>query len=371
MGSKRMRISRRLVPVAATYIFAIVPIFFAATSLVSLAAAGSITVSAQNQKPTDVADDEVVRVDTTLVILPVRVRDRHGKFLLGLTQEQFHLYEDGVGQEIAYFEPPGDANDAGAERSLTPLTVALLLDVSDSTEFKLEAIKNTALAFISLLRLEDRVIAVAFDQRVQVLTGATADRSVLRAAIRGTRVGGGTSLYQALDTTIKILNRTAGRKAIVLLTDGVDTASKGVTAESTIGAAEASYVSIYPIQYNTYGDFADNPSRETFGAGEFGKTAHVTRSGEPASEAYKRATLYLRLLADKTSGRFQYADNAKNLARSFAGIATQLRQQYTIGYYPKNKASDSKPRQIKIAVGVPKVTVDTRKSYLYKPLSKQ
>ena len=95
--------------------------------------------------------------------------------------------------------------------------------------------------------------------------------------------------------------------------------------------------------------------------------AHQTKNGEPASEAYKRATLYLRLLADKTSGYFQYTDSIKNLSRSFERVAEQLREQYTLGYYPKNKTVDGAQRLIKVQVGLPKVTVRTRKSYIYKP----
>lgn len=243
-----------------------------------------------------------------------------------------------------------------------------MLDVSDSTQFKLEHIQRTAMAFIDFVRPGDRVMIVAFDKVVRVLAEATLDRNVLREAIKNVRAGGGTSLYQALDQTIGKLNRLGGRKVIVMLTDGVDTSSKGVTSDNTIRVAEQSYVSIYPIQYNTYGDFADNPSRETYGAGEFGKTAHISKNGEPASESYKRATLYLRLLADKTSGYFQYADNTKALARSFDRIAAQLRQQYTIGYYPKNQTADARARLIKVEVGVPEVRVETRKSYVYKPI---
>jgi Ca-activated chloride channel homolog len=335
--------------------------------LVSLLLIGSVTAPAQNQKPTDVTDDDVVRVDTTLVVLPVRVKDRNAKFVMGLTQSQFHIYEDGIEQEIKYFEAPAESNDSAANSSIKPLTIALMLDVSDSTQFKLAQIQNAAIAFVDLLRPGDRVIVVAFDKGVQVLSSATADREVLRAAIRRAKSGGGTSLYQALDATIEKLNHLGGRKAIVLLTDGVDTSSKGITSDQTLRSAEQSYVSIYPIQYNTYGDFADNPSRETYGAGEFGQTAHVTKSGEPASEAYKRATLYLRLLADKTSGHFQYADSARNLARSFADIAAHLRKQYTLGYYPKNRLANGKQRVIKVKIDVAG-SVETRKSYIYKPL---
>ena len=325
--------------------------------------------SAHGQNPPNSSEGDVVRINTTLVLLPVKVKDRHQKFVAALTQDQFQIYEDGIPQDIKYFEAPMPT-DQQSDDSLKPLTVALMLDVSDSTEFKLQQIRSTALAFVDLLRPADRVMVIAFDNGVRVLSEASMDRSAVREAILKTRPGGGTSLYTAIDLTIGKLNRLAGRKAIVLLTDGVDTSSKGVTSDSNIRMAEQSYVSIYPIQYNTYGDFADNPSRETYGAGEFGKTAHVSKNGEPASESYKRATLYLRLLADKTSGYFQYADNTKALARSFDRIAAQLRQQYTIGYYPKNQTADARERRIKVEVGVSEVRVETRKSYVYKPIDK-
>lgn len=336
-------------------------------SLLAVSTAYAQTQNPSNASGKDTAED-VVRVNTTLVTLPVRVMDRHGRFIPDLKQEQFRLYEDGIEQEIAYFEPPREANDARPASAEKPFTVALLLDISDSTEFKLEQIQSTAIAFVNLLSRGDRVIVVAFDKRVQVLAEATDDRNVLREAIRRTRTGGGTSLYGALDTVInQRLSLIAGRKAIVLLTDGVDTASKDSTSDSTIRAADESDASIYPVQYYTYADFADNPSRETHGVGDFGAVAHVTKNGELASEAYKRATLYLRLLAAKTGGHFQYADSAKNLTRSFERIAAQLRQQYTLGYYPKNRMIDGTQRKIKVEVGIAKVKVHTRKSYFSKP----
>src|SRR5467141_2345091 len=121
--------------------------FSTALLFVSLAALVNVSAQNQNSKPETMSDD-VVRVDTTLVTLPVRVRDRHGKVMFGLARKQFHIYEDGVEQEIAYFEAPTEANASTADYSIKPLTVALLLDVSDSTQFKLEQIQSAALAFV-------------------------------------------------------------------------------------------------------------------------------------------------------------------------------------------------------------------------------
>ena len=323
------------------------------------------TTKVAGQGPTE---DEVVRVNTALVTVPLSVKDRRGKTVMNLRREDFRLYEDGVEQEIAYFESPEAAGGDRAARAVLPLTVALLLDVSDSTEFKLKQIQDAADAFVEQLREGDRVMIVAFDKRVQVLTEATSDRVALRAAITRARTGGGTSLYGALDAVInQAFRRLGGRKAIVLFTDGVDTASRGATYESTIRAAEESDAVIYPVQYNTYGDFADNPSRQTYNVDNMAGSAHVTKNGELASEAYKRAALYLRLLAEKTGGHFQYTDSTKNLGRSFARVADELRLQYTLGYYPKNRAAGGAERQIDVRVGVTGVAVRARKSYVYQP----
>ncbi len=329
----------------------------------------TLDVQAQNSSVTGGQDpaDDVVKVTTTLVTVPASVKDRHGKSISNLRREDFRLFEDGVEQKIVYFDSP-EANDAAGEPTVSPLTVALLLDISDSTQFKLKQMRAAATAFVNQLGPGDRMIVIAFDKRVQVLTEATNDRKILSAAINRTTTGGGTSLYDALDTVLNHrLDRISGRKAIVLLTDGVDTSSAHATYLSTVRAAHQLDAAIYPVQYHTYGDFADNPSRETYGVGTFGATAHVTKSGEPASEAYKRATLYLKLLAERTGGRFEYADTLKNLRKSFARIASELREQYTLGYYPKNSAGKGESlRQIRVDVALPRIKIHSRRSYLYK-----
>jgi len=337
-----------------------------------LTALVSISIHAQTKKPGQPlgtqTEVDVVRVSTTLVTVPVSIKDRKGRIILNLTREDFRLFEDGVEQEIAYFEPPQKATDelkgTGVESQEKPVTIALLLDVSDSTQFKLKQIQDAATAFANQLSPQNRILVMAFDKDVRVLTEPTNDRNVLRQAIRQTLTGGGTSLYDAVDSVVTWCTRIGGRKAIVLLTDGVDTSSASATYISTVHAAEQLDAAIYPIQYDTYSDFADNPSRQTDALGP-GGTAHMTRNGELASEAYKRATLYLRLLANKTGGQFQFADGTRNLARSFERVAKQLRQEYGLGYYPKNQTRNGSQRRIKVTVGVPKVVVRARKSYLY------
>jgi VWFA-related protein len=340
-------------------------VFLQTLVLLSLAVAAQ-TVSAQTSQPTPPTEDEVIRVSTNLVTVPVAVKDRKGKTVFDLRQQDFHLYEDGVEQAIAYFDGPQRVNDGARQRPPTlqrPLTVAVLLDVSDSTESKLQAIKDSALAFVEKLAPEDRVVLMAFDKNVRTIAGPDDKRETVRSEIQKLRTGGGTSVYDAVDSIITWLGKISGRKVIVLLTDGVDTASQTGTYLSTIAAAEHLDATIYPIQFNTYADFADSPSRE----GSLGgmPTAHMTRSGELASEAYKRAVRYLRELAEKTGGQFEYSDSVKNLARSFEHVAERVRDEYTLGFYPPDQSKKGR-RQLTVRVEVPGASAKTRKSYLLK-----
>src|SRR5690242_11899876 len=101
-------------------------------------------------------EEDVIRVNTTLVTLPVKVTNRHGEVAYDLKQPQFRVFENGVEQEIVYFEAPQASDDL--QTTPRPLTVALMLDISDSTEFKLAKIQAAALAFVDLLRTGDRVL---------------------------------------------------------------------------------------------------------------------------------------------------------------------------------------------------------------------
>src|SRR5262245_23657531 len=162
--------------------------------------------------PEEVGEGDVVKVDTTLVSIPVSVMDRDGTFIPNLSQNDFHVWEDRVEQRVAYF--------ASTEK---PFTVALVIDTRGSTRFKLEEIQDAAIRFVDQLRPGDRVMVVSFSDRIRYLSDPTSDRNRLREAIRRTEPGSGTRLYDAVDEVInQRLNHIEGRKAIVLFTDGVD-----------------------------------------------------------------------------------------------------------------------------------------------------
>ena len=194
--------------------------------------------------PEEVEAGDVIRVDTTLITLPVSVTDRNGRYIPNLTKEDFRLWEDGVEQQVAFF--------ASVDK---PFSLVLMIDTSGSTRFRIEDIQDAAITFVNQLRPDDQVMVVSFDDDVRILSEFTSDRGRLRNAIRRTRTGDGTKLYDAVDLVInQRLNRVSGRKAVVLFTDGVDTTSRRGTYASNVRDAEEVDALIYPVQYDTYSD---------------------------------------------------------------------------------------------------------------------
>ena len=332
---------------------------FSFLSLAIVAAiGGAFSADAQSKKqsnPEAPQDADVIRVSTTLVTVPVSVMDRNGRFIPDLKQDQFHLFEDGVEQQIAFFE--------NAEQ---PFTVALLLDTSDSTAEKFKQIKDAAAAFVNELRADDRVLIMTFDKRITILCEATSDRRVLESAISRAQSGGGTSLYDAIDSVItKRLKQIRGRKAIVLFTDGVDTTSRDASYESTLRTAEELDALIYAIQFNTYADVSKPQGDASLDPAQMSSGGVVTSKGEPLNVAYKRAERYLQFLTDRTAGRFFYASSLGYLKGIFARIAAELRERYSLGYYPNNKSAVKARRQVKVQVSLSNVALRYRRSYIY------
>ena len=294
--------------------------------------------------------EEVLRIDTSLVVVPLRVVDLNGRFVPNLRKENFRVFEDSNEQKIAYL----DTDNA-------PFTVALVLDVSDSARFKLREIHEAAIAFVNQLRSDDRAIVFALDANlIKVYDGHKGDLEHLTTSIRSTKTGSGTSLYDAVETIInRYLNNSRQRKkAVVLFTDGVDTSSRNTDYLKSLHLAQESNALIYSIQYNTLNDdrqkIADSPLGVTMS----------TRSGEPLSVAYARGSMYLKSLTANSGGRFYLADTVDNLNRTFAKIAAELSEQYSLSYYPQNTVPDGKKRQIRIKTDAPGAKVITRKAYI-------
>lgn len=318
---------------------------------------------------------EVIAVDTRLVTIPVRIIDRKNRFIGGLQQQNFKIFEDNVEQEIAYF-----TNES------QPFTVALILDMSYSTTFKIQEIQSAAIAFIDQLRPEDRVLVISFDADVHMLCEATSDRAKIYRAIRSTKIATGTSLYEAVDLAMNSrLRSIKGRKAIVLFTDGVDTSSRLSNDLENLRDAMELDALIYPIRYDTFADVQNMKNKPMISLPDSKPkgTPPTVPTGNPfptsiptgpvvampsdkgtTAEEYKFAEEYLNQLALRTGGTIYLASTVGNLNTSFAKIASELREFYSLGYYPTSEELPGKTRRIKVKVDQPNVAVRARDSYV-------
>jgi VWFA-related protein len=323
----------------------------------------------------DKADDgtEVIKIDTNLVTMPVSVLDREGRFVSGLEQKDFQIFENGIEQKVEHFQ--------SVEQ---PFTVILMIDVSPSTAFRIDQIHSAATTFVSQLRPTDRVMVVAFDDSFRVLCRPTNDQRILRYAISQAQFGDGTSLYEAVDKVIRLeLSQIQGRKAVVLFSDGVDTTSRRATYEGTVADVEEIDALFYTIRYNTQMD--------GFGGG-WGNTGGGARrrgsvtvggiiglilsgatipppgggpgAGRGRSEEYETGRKYLETLAQYSGGRAFDAESTVNLDAAFSGIAEELRRQYSLGYSPLQVGQVGERRQIKVRVMRPNLVVRTKTSYV-------
>jgi Ca-activated chloride channel family protein len=260
----------------------------------------------------EVIEGDVLRINTSLVTVPVSVVDRYGKYVPTMRRQDFHIFDEGVEQKIAYF--------ASVDQ---PFAVVLVIDTSGSTHFQLEEIQDAAIAFVNQLQSQDRVMVMSFDDQIRVLCEPTNDREALAKAIRRTRTGGGTRLYDAVDLVIgQKLSHISGRKAVVLFTDGVDTTSRHATYSSTLKEAQESEGGIYTVAYDTAGD---NPlgtgQRIPYPTGRGGTGFPFPGSGGrgggmPGSSPgdYRRASDYLHELAQESGGRYFRGDTLRDIS---------------------------------------------------------
>lgn len=250
------------------------------------------------------------------VVLTLSVVDDNGKPVLGLQKDQFAVSEDGERQEIIHF--------AVEER---PLRIGLVLDTSGSMRERLPQVQMAANTFLDVLRPEDRAMVVDFDDQVLLLQGLTDNREHLRSALMSTFARGGTAMYDAVHAALRRLAPADERKAIVLLSDGGDTASV-MDKDMAKEAARTSEVLIYAI-----------------GLGGADKSV-------------------LKSMADETGGRAFFAGQASELGAVYERIAAELRNQYIISYSSTRPEYDGKWRKVKVDyTGGGSYKVKTRKGY--------
>lgn len=300
--------------------------------------------------------DDEIKLETTLIQIPVVVSDKGGRYILDLSKREFSIYEDGVRQTIEFF---GTVEE--------PFSVALVLDTSGSTAAQLEYIKASAIAFIDSLRPHDKVMVIGFSDSVEVKCEMTGDRDVLYQAVKSLSSGEFTQVYEAVYTAVwERLQGISGRKAVILFTDGIDTASSEIIAEDTLDAVvESEDVIVYAIRYNTRADVERKLEKKVVG-GEYiegNKRIPWYQKQQELDRAYREADEYLQQLTQLSGGIIERADELIDLKGSFRRLAEELRQQYLLGYYPTNKDKADKDRKLEVSVSRPGARVRARPVY--------
>jgi len=305
--------------------------------------------------------DEIVKIDTTLVQLNVGVVDRQGRAITTLTRNDFKVYEDGVLRPIAAFEP-----------TEAPFSLVMALDMSGSTINFRQQIQQAALRFLDALAPEDRVAVIAFNGKgVQPLFGFSTDRRRVAYAITTATGAGETHFYEALDYALKELSREGKRrKAVVVLTDGIDTKlyKSDHDAAGNASTNEEAIASVKPgssPQLNNILNEADRQGVAIFPmALPSGDPKHIALPSPVQMAIYTSARTRMQMLADRTGGRLNAINRLDELAKIYAEVAAELRTLYSIAYQPsKPGAHDGKWREIRIEVAPADLVARTKPGY--------
>jgi Ca-activated chloride channel homolog len=301
-----------------------------AVIVAALSVALSAIAVAQDRAP-------VFRSGTSLVALNVTVTDRDSQFVRGLTESDFLVLEDGVPQDLQFFE----ALDV-------PKDLILLIDTSSSMRPQMAVVHEAATGFLRTLRPGDRGAIVTFADQVEVVHDLSDDPASLEAAVRRTTASGGTALYNALYIALRQFGQGAAvrgdirRQAIAVLTDGDDTASL-IGFDDVLSVARKSGVSVYPIALQ-------DPFQLSRGQGP--------------RRHYTGPDYALRQLARETGAQAFFPEHVSALPAVYGTIAQELSSQYSIGYASANTRADGGFRRIDVRVADrPELRLRTRTGY--------
>lgn len=298
------------------------------------------------QQTADRAPAPVFRSGAQLVPLNVTVTDGKRQFVRGLTADDFRILEDGIEQEVRFFEA-----------SEVPLDLILLIDTSSSMADRMDVVHEAAIGFLRTLRGGDRGAVVAFSDGVDIAQALTGDRGALEQAVRGTTARGATSLNNAIYIALKQFGQSSQsggdvrRQAIAVLSDGEDTSSL-VTFEDVLALARKTGVGIYPIALQS-------------------KYAAARLAATGQRRYFSESEYSLRMLAQETGAQAFFPMQIGELKKVYAAIAEELSSQYSIAYVPVNARADGRYRRIVVRVpGRPELRLRTRTGYTVEQLAR-
>jgi Ca-activated chloride channel homolog len=281
-----------------------------------------IFVCASSLRAQDKDSDEVVKVDSSLVVLNATIKTGNGTPVSGLTRNLFSVFEDGVEQKIEFFSAES-----------TPFASVILIDTSGSMQERLSMARAAAIRFLDGIRESDSVSIFRFDSKVELVQGFSNSRDV-DERVFDLKSYGMTALNDAIVGAAKELSfRPEKRRAIVILSDGADTYSRR-SSEFALRAAQEANAVIYAVDMN---DARDSRRIQNVGI--------------------------LRSFAEKTGGRFIASPGGAQMREAFEQIVAELGAQYTIAYVPNNSTKDGRWRAIELRVGRKNLEIRTRKGY--------
>lgn len=290
---------------------------FKIINFILLIACYSSAISAQD-------DGEIIKVESSLVVLNATIIDDKGISVSGLTQSKFKIFEDGKEQEITFFE---------AEK--TPFAAVILLDTSGSMETRVSLARSAAINFLDGLRIEDVASIYNFDSKVSLVQDFSNSRDIAQNVFE-LKAKGMTVLNDAIyKAAQELAKRTEKRKAVIVLSDGADTQSKH-SADNALKASLSAGVTLYTIDMSAM----DSNGRE-----------RMLSQGA------------LKNFAEKSGGLFVPTPVGVAMRQAFKDIVEELGAQYTLGYQPSNTKNDGKWRTIEMKISRPNLTIRTRKGY--------
>ncbi len=302
--------------------------------------------------------DDPVNVDTAIVRVNIGVVDQRGRPITSLARPNFTVFEDGVKQEISHFE-----------LASAPFSVVMMLDMSGSTKSFRQNIALSAARFLDALAPEDRVAVIEFYDKVNLLNDFTSDRRVIAHSIQVANGAGETNLFKGLELALDKLGKEGNRrKAIVVLTDGVDTNAKNGDRDLLSKLNEQDIpTAIRADQNKELNRILDRADR-------LGVTIYplALPTGDPAKLAdptplqvamWTAARSRLQLIADRTGGTLNSIRRLDEMGKLYAVIAADLRTLYTLEYQPINVTRDGKWRAIKVEVTDPSLIARSRQGY--------
>jgi Ca-activated chloride channel family protein len=302
----------------------------------SLALVTVFAASAAAQEPAP-GPAPVFRSSANMVALNVTVTDLKKQLVTGLTAGDFAVFEDGVQQEVRFFESKS-----------VPLDLILLIDTSSSMRDKMSVVHEAAIGFLKSLKEQDRGAVVAFSDGVEVLQPLTSEAAALEQAVRATAAKGSTSLHNALYIALKQFGggKSGGdlrRQAIAVLSDGEDTSSL-ISFDDVLGLARKSGVNVYTIALQS-------------------KSPSPVRDGSP--RYFSQSDYSMKSLAQETGAQSFFPLHINELKNVYAAIAEELACQYSLGYSPANPRSDGRFRRIVVRVtSRPELQLRTRSGYI-------